>query len=381
MIDASKNKIVLPGETIGVLGGGQLGRMLAMSAARLGYKVIGYSPEKDPPLSQVAEHIQAEYEDMDSLAKFASQVKVVTLEFENIPALTTSRLEELVPVYPSTQVLQTTQHRLREKKFLLDNNFPLAPFREVSSNDSLMNSAKQLGFPCILKTAGFGYDGKGQTKFQNEVELQFFLSTNTVTASVLESFVQFDKEISLVCARSKSGNFVHWNLFENVHKNHVLDLTICPAKVTESVADQAVLLGKKITEKLGVVGTFCIEFFVTKDQKLIVNELAPRPHNSGHLTIEASVTSQFEQQLRAVTGLPLGSTKMHRPAAMVNLLGDVWAKGEPNWKKVLDLPDVYLHLYGKEQARPGRKMGHITCLADKVDTAREVALKAREMLT
>lgn len=380
-MDTSKTKPVLPGETIGVLGGGQLGRMLAMSAARLGYQVIGYSPESEPPLSQVTRHIQGAYDDLDALSRFASQVKVVTLEFENIPAHTTNKIEEFVPVYPGTQVLQTTQHRLREKKFLQANSFPVAPFREVSTKEALVAAAQELGFPCILKTAGFGYDGKGQTKFQNEVELQFFLSTNTIQESILESFVHFDKEVSVVCARSRNGNFAHWNLLENVHKNHILDLTLSPARVENSVAEQAFELAKKITEKLGVVGTFCIEFFVMKDQKLIVNELAPRPHNSGHLTIESSATSQFEQQLRAVAGLPLGSTKQLRPAAMVNLMGELWEKGEPNWKKVLELPDVYLHLYGKKEARPGRKMGHLTCLADKLETAREVALKARAMLT
>lgn len=373
-------KVLLPGEKIGMLGSGQLGRMFALSAVQMGYQVVSYSPEKNPPIAQVASHIQGEYEDLSRLSEFASQVKVVTLEFENIPAAATKKIEETTPVYPGTSVLQTTQHRIREKKFLSDNGFPVVKYRHIKLREELPRAVVELGTPCILKTAGFGYDGKGQVKLDSDSNLSALFGNGEFPESILEAFVPFEKEVSVVCARAINGSFAHWPLFENAHKNHILDLTLCPARVSNSISTQAVDLAKKIVDTLGVVGTFCIEFFVTRDEKLIVNEMAPRPHNSGHLTIDASATSQFEQQLRAITGMALGSTKMIRPAAMVNLLGDLWKNGEPHWKKVLELADVHLHLYGKAEARPGRKMGHLTALSDSVDAALDIALRARAML-
>ncbi len=375
-----QKKIVLPGEKIGILGGGQLGRMFALSAVQMGYEVISYSPEEYPPIAGVACHLQGDYQDLKKVAEFANQVKVATLEFENIPAETTQKIEETVSVYPGTSVLQTTQNRLREKKFLSDNGFPVVKYRHVKTKEELPRAIVELGTPCVLKTAGFGYDGKGQVKLTSESNLNALFPDAEFPDCILESFINFEKEVSVVCARGTNGSFVHWPLFENQHKNHILDLTVCPARVSPQTCDQAYGLAKNIVDTLGVVGTFCVEFFLTRDEKLIVNEMAPRPHNSGHLTINASVTSQFEQQLRAVAGLPLGSTKMIRPAAMVNLLGDLWQGGEPQWKKIFDLPDVHLHLYGKKEARPGRKMGHLTALGDTAEKAIETALKARARL-
>ncbi len=363
-------KPILPGSAIGVLGSGQLGRMFAIAARRMGYRVHTLSPDQDTPTGQVADlEINAAYEDLDAIAKFASAVSVVTFEFENVPAATAAAAERCAPVRPAGHILHTTQHRLREKTFLANAGLPLTPFRRVASLDDLAKAAFEIGLPAILKTAGFGYDGKGQHRITSAADFPAAWQTVAQSESVLEAFVDFEREISVVAARSADGAFIHYGAIENQHRNSILHISLAPARVSEAITRAAVEITRTVLETLEVVGVLCVEFFLTKDGKLLINELAPRPHNSGHFTFDASVTSQFEQQLRAVCGLSLGAPTQLCPAAMMNLLGDHWEHAEPNWAAATAIPNVKLHLYGKLAPRPGRKMGHLTALATSVDQA------------
>jgi 5-(carboxyamino)imidazole ribonucleotide synthase len=372
---------ILPGATIGVLGSGQLGRMFAIAARRMGYRVHTYSPDLDTPTGQIADlEVVAPYDDLDSVASFARRVSVVTFEFENVPAPTAQAAASCAPVRPSGSILHTTQQRIREKVFLKNAGLPMTPYREVHTLDDLELAVAELGLPAVLKTAAFGYDGKGQFLIRSRDQLSEAWNAIGCELAVLEAFIDFEREISVVAARGEDGQFVHYGAIENQHSRHILDISIAPARVLAGVANEAVEIARCVLERLGVVGVLCVEFFVTRDGKLLINELAPRPHNSGHLTVDACVTSQFEQQLRAVCGLPLGSTAMHRPAAMANLLGDQWSKGEPDWRAACSYPDVKLHLYGKLEPRPGRKMGHLTALNHDAEEAYHMVLKARESL-
>lgn len=378
--------IILPGSVIGVLGSGQLGRMFAISARRMGYRVHTFSPETDTPTGQVADvEIKAHYDDLNAVRGFASAVDVVTFEFENVPSATAAAAAERAPVRPDGQILHTTQHRLREKTFLSGHGFPVTPFKPINSIEDLRAGLAEFGYPAILKTAGFGYDGKGQVKikapFGTEDVAEAALAIAGKQELVLEAFVDFDRELSVVAARGVDGSFAHWGAIENQHSNHILDVSIAPAHVTPEIAAEAVAITRGVLEQLNVVGVMCVEFFLTRQGKLLINELAPRPHNSGHLTFDACVTSQFEQQLRAVCGLPLGSTEFLRPAAMANLLGDLWERGEPNWVAACAMPEVKLHLYGKMVPKPGRKMGHLTAMAETADEAATLVRAAREALT
>ena len=376
------NTPILPGATVGVLGSGQLGRMFALAARRLGYRVHTFSPDTDTPTGQIADReVVAAYEDLDAVRDFARQVSVVTFEFENVPAVTAEVVAALVPVRPGGAVLHVAQNRLREKTFLARHGIPCAPFRHVEFLGELRAALIALGTPAILKTAGFGYDGKGQVRISRAEEAELAWAALGGQECVLEGFVAFEREVSVVAARGLDGAFVHYGLIENAHVGGILDVSVCPAPaVPPAVAAEAVAITRAVFEALDVVGTLCVEFFLTPDHRLLVNEIAPRPHNSGHLTIDAHVTSQFEQQLRAVCGLPLGSTEQLRPAAMANLLGDVWADGVPDWTRALAMPNVKLHLYGKEEARHGRKMGHLTALADTPEDATRLARAARTAL-
>jgi 5-(carboxyamino)imidazole ribonucleotide synthase len=373
--------VVLPGSTVGVLGSGQLGRMFAIAARRLGYRVHTFSPDEDTPTGQLADvEVNAPYEDLDAVCRFASAVSVVTFEFENVPAETAAAATRCGPVRPSGMVLHTTQHRLREKTFLAKNGLPHTPFRRVASLQELAQAASELGLPAILKTADFGYDGKGQYRIRTADDFEAAWAAVGEREAVLEAFVDFDCEISVVAARTITGEFVHYGAIENHHVNGILDISIAPARVPPRVAVDAVEIARSVVEKLSVVGVLCVEFFVCKNGDLLINELAPRPHNSGHLTVDANFTSQFEQQLRAVCLLPLGDVTQHTPAAMANLLGDIWNGGRPKWERALDLPDVKLHLYGKLAARPGRKMGHLTALAPEAERALADVKRARDLL-
>jgi 5-(carboxyamino)imidazole ribonucleotide synthase len=356
--------------------------MFAIEARKMGYRVHTFSPESDTPTGQVADiETPARYDDLDAVRRFAAAVDVVTFEFENVPSATVEAAAEFVEVYPAGSVLHTTQNRLREKTFLYDNGFPVTPFRHIRLLDDLYHGVEDLGVPAVLKTAGFGYDGKGQRKLTAIGEVEAAFAALEGQEAVLEGFVDFAKELSVVCARGRDGSFVHYGAIENDHVDHILDLSFAPAAVDDSVTAEAVRLTRSIADRLSYVGTLCVEFFLTRDGRLLVNELAPRPHNSGHLTFDACVTSQFEQQLRAVCGLELGSTEFYRPVAMANLLGDLWSGGEPDWAAALTDPRVKLHLYGKLSPRPGRKMGHLT--AQAADHAEAVAAvrSARDRLT
>ena len=383
---------ILPGATVGVLGSGQLGRMLGFEARRMGYRLHTLSPRPaGTPTGQVADReVVADYDDLEAVRDFASRVDVVTFEFENVAAAAAEAAAERVPVRPAGRVLHTTQNRLREKRFLNDTGIPVTPFQEVRSRQDLEEALHEIGLPAVLKTAGWGYDGKGQSLLEQPEDVDRAWDEAGLEesepedgedrAGIVEGFVDFEREVSVVGVRGLDGSFAHFGVMANDHADHVLDVTVAPAPVPEAVAQRAVEIAREILEALEVVGVMCVEMFWAPEDRLLVNELAPRPHNSGHLTLDACVTSQFEQQLRAACALPLGATEQVRPAAMANLLGDLWEGGEPPWEKVLGEPGVRLHLYGKAEARPGRKMGHLTVLADSPEEARERVLAAREVL-
>lgn len=372
---------VLPGSAIGVLGSGQLGRMFAIAARRMGYRVHTYSPEVDTPTGQVADvEVTAPYEDLDAVSRFAKEVAAITFEFENVPAETARVAAQYAPVRPAGNVLHITQHRVREKTFLTKAGLPLTPFRRVHNQEELTRAAEELGLPAVLKTADFGYDGKGQFRIKKVDQLDAAWRAVGEGEAVLEAFIDFECEISVVAARSASGQFVHYGAIENNHVNGILDISISPARVEKHVTHEAIQIAEAVMEELEVVGVLCTEFFVARDGRVLINELAPRPHNSGHLTVDANLTSQFEQQLRAVCLLPLGGVEQWAPAAMVNLLGEVWNGGEPEWARAAQLENVKLHVYGKSEPRPGRKMGHLTALAATPEEAAFQALRARDAL-
>jgi 5-(carboxyamino)imidazole ribonucleotide synthase len=372
---------ILPGATIGVLGGGQLGRMFAMAARRLGYRVHTLAPEHDTPTGQIADvEVVAEYDDLDRVRAFARGVDVVTFEFENVAAAAAAVAEEEALVRPNGRSLHVAQHRIREKTFLADHGLPVTPFASVRTPGDLAAALERLGAPAILKTASFGYDGKGQTRVDSIAAAADAWAAMQQPEAIVEAFIDLEREISVVGARGPTGEWSHFGPIENVHRNHILDLSVAPADLGPGQAREAVEATRAVMEALEYVGVLCVEFFVARDGRLLINELAPRPHNSGHLTFDACRTSQFEQQVRAVCGLPLGSPELLQPAAMANLLGDLWSGGEPDWAAALAAPAVKLHLYGKRTARPGRKMGHLTALAPSADQARTLVLQARELL-
>lgn len=374
-------KPVLPGATIGVLGSGQLGRMFAIAARQMGYRVRTFSPETDTPTGQVADiEVTATYLDLDAVRAFARGVEVITFEFENVPVSCIEAAAACVPVRPRGSILHTTQNRLREKRFLSLHGFPHAAFAPVATAADLAVAGAKVGFPAVMKTSSWGYDGKGQTTVLDaDQALKTFLA-NGSSEMILERFVDFELEFSVIVARGVDGSFSHWGLIRNHHERHVLDFSVAPAPIASPVAERAVDIARDIAEQLALVGVLCVEFFLTRDQGIVVNELAPRPHNSGHLTIDAAHTSQFEQQVRAVCGLPLGSTALIAAAAMANLLGDLWSGGQPNWPAACAVADTKLHLYGKTEPRPGRKMGHITALDRSPEEAMRRALLARARL-
>ncbi|HVX61483.1 MAG TPA: 5-(carboxyamino)imidazole ribonucleotide synthase [Pirellulales bacterium] len=375
------SRTILPGATVGVLGSGQLGRMFAIAARRMGYRVHTLSPAYDTPTGQVADvEINAAYEDLDAIRKFAQNVDVMTFEFENVPAATAAAASELAPVRPDGSVLHVTQHRLREKTLLSSAGFAVTPFAAVRSAAELHHAADKLGLPAVLKTAGWGYDGKGQIKLERKEQVDETWQALNTDEAVLEAWVDYECEASVVAARGMDGAMADYGLIANTHRNHILDVSVAPAPLDSDIVREAVAIARGVLEHLDVVGVLCVEFFLTRDGKLLINELAPRPHNSGHLTFDACVTSQFEQQLRAICGLPLGSTELLSPAAMANLLGDLWTPGEPDWARLCAAPNVKLHLYGKAEARAGRKMGHLTALAQEPQTAIRDVLAARDAL-
>jgi 5-(carboxyamino)imidazole ribonucleotide synthase len=369
---------------VGILGGGQLGRMLALAGHPLGIGCVFLDPAADACASPLARSIRARWDDVDGLGELARQADVVTFEFENVPAACAEAAAERVPVRPAHRVLHTAQNRLREKRFLAAAGFPVTPFEAVHDLPELRAALGRIGVPAVLKTAGWGYDGKGQARIDDPSGVEAAWAEVATDEAILEGFVAFEREVSVVAARGLDGAFAHWGVIANDHARHILDLSVAPAPVTVEVAAEAVRIARGVLEELDAVGVLCVEMFVTGDGRLLVNELAPRPHNSGHLTVDAAVTSQFEQQARAVCGLPLGSTRLHSPAAMANLLGDLWQDAPPgstpDWAAALAYPNVKLHLYGKADPRPGRKMGHLTALAPTAEEAADTVRAAREAL-
>ena len=372
---------LLPPSTIGILGGGQLGRMLALEARRSGYRVAIYTDEPQGcPAGQLADiEINAPYDDRAALERFLSQVDVVTAEFENIPDACLQAVEAVKPLRPGRKAIYTTQHREREKLFLRENGIACAEFRIVETLAQLEAAVAELGRPCVIKTAAFGYDGKGQAKVNADTDLATAWQPFEGHHAVVEQWVPFVCEVSVVGARSVDGRLAVHGVVENQHAHHILDVTIAPARVSPEVIDQALELWEAVAVGLDYVGTMAVELFVTAEGHVMVNEVAPRPHNSGHYTIDACVTNQFQQQMRAICGLSLGDPTQHTPAVMVNLLGDVWPSEHvhPDWSPVLNHPRAKLHLYGKASARPKRKMGHYTVLGDSIEEALEAVEQVR----
>ena len=389
---------ILPGATVGILGGGQLGRMLAVAAAALGYRVQVYSPESGSPAGQVAEReVVGSYDDAAAIGAFAAGVDVLTFEFENLSSAAVAAAERHTVVRPGANVLATAQNRRAEKEFLGAAGFPVAAWRPLpavaagerggaaAGADPL---AADIGYPAIVKTAGFGYDGKGQRRVHDAAELAAACRAAAGAPLIVERVVPFDRELSVIGARSATGEYRDFGPFENVHASHILDLSRAPAAGDPAVLRRARELVRTLVEELRVVGLLCVELFEVAGD-LLVNEVAPRPHNSGHLTLDACATSQFEQHVRAVCGVPLGDPVQHTPAAMANLLGDLWPAaaaggrsdaGAPPWHAALAVAGVKLHLYGKREARPGRKMGHLTALAATADEAAAHAVATRSLL-
>ena len=363
-------EMILPGATIGMIGGGQLGRMFVIAAKYLGYNVIVLEPGENSPAGQVAdEQIVAAYDDPEALAIFSERCDVITTEFENIPASVLEKLSQTTLVHPSAEALSRTQDRIVEKEFIRSCGLLPVPYGAIRTRSEVAIAIDAIEFPAILKTARFGYDGKGQITVNTPDEVVEAYQSHRSVDCVLEQRVDLECEISVVLARNEQGDTQCFPVSENVHKDGILFQSIVPARVDEEMARAAQVAAKRIATKLDYVGVLAVEFFVTKQGALLVNEIAPRTHNSGHYTIDACVTSQFEQQVRTVCNLPFGDTRLLSPVVMTNLLGDIWGDTQPNWIKVFNSPSSKLHLYGKAAAREGRKMGHFCTLADSVDDA------------
>ena len=347
---------VAPGGVIGILGGGQLGRMTALAAARLGFRCHVFTPEADSPAAQVTDMATvAAFEDRDALASFAGAVDVITYEFENIPLSSVQFLETRTPVRPGSALLGVSQHRAREKEFARDNSVPVAPWHRVRNRTELSDAVRSIGFPSVLKTSRFGYDGKGQVLLRSSGDLDAAWEALATDDAVLEGFVQFERELSVIVARGLDGRPVPYCVVENRHVNHILDTTIAPAGIAPRLQRTARDMAVTLAEAAGLVGLLAVELFQCADGTILMNEIAPRPHNSGHWTLDGAATSQFEQLVRAVTGLPAGRPDVIHPTVMKNLIG---AESEA-WRQILAEPGARLHLYGKSECRPGRKMGHV----------------------
>jgi 5-(carboxyamino)imidazole ribonucleotide synthase len=353
-----------------MLGGGQLGRMFIVAARNMGYRVVVLEPDVHSPAGDLAdEHITARYEDPAALERMAAQCDAITTEFENAPAASLTKLAERRVVRPAGPQVAIAQDRIREKIFLRDNGFPVGPFAFIEQGRDIGIVTGSMRYPVVLKTARFGYDGKGQVRVGSPTEAQATHARWQQAACVMEEFLSLKCEVSVVLARGANGETRTFPLAENQHRHGILDVSIVPARVNTGVAERARVLAVRLAERLDYVGVLAVEFFVLYDDTLLINEIAPRPHNSGHYTIDACRTSQFEQQVRALCGLPLGDPALNSPVVMVNLLGDCWGDGEPQWNAVFRHPGAKLHLYGKREARPRRKMGHVTVVADTVQVA------------
>jgi 5-(carboxyamino)imidazole ribonucleotide synthase len=370
--------VILPGATLGVLGGGQLGRMFTAEAHRMGYRVLVLDPDPNAPAGQLADfHIARPWTDVEALTEMAEKCAAVTTEFENVPADILRALAAHLPVHPSADAVATTQDRLDEKAFLRSHGIATAEWWPIHATDDLAPAWVTIGAGAgVIKTARMGYDGKGQEVIESAEQLASAWHRLGKVPCILERRVVLDCEISVMVARAAGGATVTWPVAENVHRNGILHTTIVPASLPDAIAAEARDIAERIVGALDYVGVMGVEFFVADGGRVLVNELAPRPHNSGHWTLDACTTSQFEQQVRCLTGMPLGETDALSPIAMVNLLGDLWHDGEPHWDRAMAVPGVRLHLYGKREPRPGRKMGHLTAVATDTETALARALMA-----
>ena len=371
--------MILPDATLGVLGGGQLGRMFTFAARSMGYEVVVLDPDPHSPAGAIADqHIEADYHDHAALQLLGSTCSAVTTEFENVPADSLRHLERLCPVRPSSAAVAICQDRIQEKGFLREHGLATAPFQPVFEAAELDDAVRALAPPLLLKTAAFGYDGKGQMEVTDVETARAAFEALGDGPCVLEEKVDLALELSVVLARGVDGAMVSWPAAENRHVGGILDTTLVPARIPAATADQATRMARAVAAALDYIGVLAVEFFLTRDGELLVNEIAPRPHNSGHYTVDACLTSQFEQQVRMLCGLPAGDTRLLSPVVMVNLLGDLWRDGEPPpWDAILAHPQAKLHLYGKRHARPGRKMGHCNCLADDLEAAERIAEEIR----
>jgi 5-(carboxyamino)imidazole ribonucleotide synthase len=376
----STTAIIPPGEWLGLMGGGQLGRMFTMAAQSMGYRVACLDPGDQSPAGSVADrHIRADYLDEGALKQLAILCRGVTTEFENVPAKAMSFLSRHCRVTPSAEAVAVAQDRIREKKFVQGCGIAVAPFAEIAAEPDADLAAAEL-FPGILKVSRLGYDGKGQARVANRDEARAAFVQFGGVPCVLEQRLALELELSVVVARRGRDDAVCFPVAENEHAQGILDTSIVPARVSAALAERACAAALAVADGLDYIGVLCVELFVVEGDRLLVNEIAPRPHNSGHYTIDACITSQFEQQVRILAGMPLGATTQHAPAVMLNLLGDVWCDGEPDWTSVLALPTAKLHLYGKVDARPGRKMGHVTCLGASTEAALATARMIRNQL-
>jgi 5-(carboxyamino)imidazole ribonucleotide synthase len=373
--------MILPGATLGVLGGGQLGRMFTLQARTMGYAVVVLDPDPLSPAGGVANRqIRAPYDDEQALADLSSSCQAITTEFENVPAAALDVLAKAALVRPPVEAVATAQDRIAEKSYFQRHGFPTARFRPVRNRDELEAAAEAIGFPALLKTSRLGYDGKGQAQLENADAARSAFARFKRVPCVLEELLALEGELSVVLARGADGDVAPFPVGENRHRNGILETTVVPARVSDALEREARELATGLAEEMEYVGVLGVELFVANGGKLLVNEMAPRPHNSGHYTLDACSTDQFEQQLRTLCGLPLAQPWLLSPVAMINLLGDLWLEGEPCWNEAFRRSGVRLHLYGKQEARPGRKMGHLNCLATNADRALATAIETRDAL-
>ena len=373
--------MILPGATLGMLGGGQLGRMFTSAARTLGYRVMVLDPDPLSPAGEIADvHLRADYHDAVSLLRMGRECAAVTTEFENVPAQTLRMLALHCPIKPGAEAVEIAQNRVAEKNWLRTHGFATAPFAVIHTPDEVAAACTQIGFPAVLKVSRLGYDGKGQARVSSFNEAQAAFAGMSGEVCVLEKMLVLECELSVVLGRNAIGECALYPVAENLHEAGILDFSIVPARVPSALAQQAQTMAQTIAQQLAYCGVMAVEFFVVDGGKLVVNEIAPRPHNSGHYTLDACLTSQFEMQVRTLCNLPIGATMQHTPAVMVNLLGDLWGDSQPNWAALLQHPAAKLHLYGKQSARPGRKMGHFTCVDASLEAALALAQTIRAEL-
>ena len=373
--------MILPDSSLGVLGGGQLGRMFTLAAHRMGYRVVVLDPDPHSPAGLIAEqHNKADYRDRAALQMLGDECAAITTEFENIPAESLEFLEQYAPVRPAADAVRIAQNRIEEKTFIQQQGLATAPFAAIYEAADIEEAVAGLQPPLLLKTASMGYDGKGQHQVSNADEARAAFLQMGSAPCVLEEMVELEREISVILVRNIDGLTAVYPAGENSHVNGILDTTIVPSAAASDITAAAVDMAQQLASAMNYCGVLAVEFFCTRQGELLVNEIAPRPHNSGHYTVDACATSQFEQQVRMMCGLQPGDTRLLSAVVMTNLTGDIWRDGQPAWQHVLDEPGAHLHLYGKREARPGRKMGHINCLADDTDSALQVTARIRSAL-